>query len=76
MSRVKVVSGFYNTQIFIDDLLHLSVKTEKLNGVTSYIKGENSYAIELYAGQKIICEYATRALWEEILKQLVDNKIA
>lgn len=63
-----------NFKIYIEGLLHVNIPIEEYSGMQSWLEGDNVYThyIEFYLknGQRILCEYEDRKLWEEILKQI------
>lgn len=78
LPKIEIKNTFYNLQIFIDSILHVSLRTENGIQLQSYISGDRKiYCIDFYSGgQEISCEYGRKDIWEEILKQLVEQKIA
>lgn len=75
--KIEIRDTFYNLQIFIDNIIHLSLKKEKGIQLQSYISGDRKiFCIDFYSnGDKIVCEYGRKDIWEEILKQLVESKM-
>lgn len=63
-------------RIYINDLLHVSLKLSALLGINSWIEGDNQdqYFIEYtLVGGVIQCEYNTEAKWVSVLQEL--NKL-
>lgn len=75
--KVEIVVDHYNLRIFIDKVLHLSIKVAPLLGIQAYInQGNANYAIDFHVGKAVVtCEYANRELWEDILNKLLETKI-
>lgn len=61
-------------KIFIDDILHLSFKVANINGISSWIDGENNdkFFIQIcfIAGNTMILEYDNKDKWGKILNVL------
>jgi len=64
-------------KIYINLVLHLSIKIDEYLGIQSWIDDNNLYRynIEFYLknGKGIVCEYDDRILWETILKEIDNN---
>ena len=74
MSKVHFIIERSTTNllsIFIDDILHISVRTDNVDFVHSYEDNER-YFIEYYLnnGSKIVTDYDTHELWVKILNIL------
>lgn len=69
---IKVKIHYTTLRIYIDNILHLSIKQEELIGFQSYIMGTQDFFIEFYMknGPIIECKYTKKEIWIEILNQL------
>lgn len=68
--EVKIHNNFL--KIYIDGILHVSIKQSDLIGIHSYKNCDSSYFIEYHTPTKMIaCEYNTLEKWQSILN-LVD----
>lgn len=69
---------YHHFKIYIDDILHLSLKIEDYAGVQSWINGRTGsvYEIELYVKgiSHIVLGYDKKETWEKILK-LIDQHL-
>ena len=75
--KVKVTCKYSiadgSVKIYVNKLLHLSLRRKKIIGIQSYIEGETrkKWIIEIYTAKKTIivgCKY--RYLWEALLRVL------
>jgi len=68
---IKVETNFYQLRIYIDDLLHLSIKLKDLLAIQSWGHRKDKYIIEYNMKQTTVkSEYQNKKDWQEILKQL------
>ena len=68
---VKVTTNFYSMTITIDGYIHLKVRMKDIYGYQSWSDRKNNNIIEYYCKDgNIRCEYESKELWKEILKQL------
>lgn len=71
MPTVKATSDESWFKIYINDLIHLQLKRSEIIGFQSSIDGSGQGVIEFYTPtQKILCNYAEKTLWIDILKVL------
>ena len=77
LPKIEIRTTFYNLQIFIDDTIHISLKTENGIQLQSYISSDRKvYCIDFHSNRDTIsCEYGRKDIWKEILKQLVESKM-
>jgi len=73
--KIKVETNYNSLRIFINGILHLSIKKNELISVQSWLI-ENLYIIEYTTKDtEILTEYVDRETWETILKGLVETNI-
>lgn len=66
---VKIIVNNY-IKIYINGILHISIKLEDYQGMQSYID-DFYFVIEFYTKTKtIICEYDSVIKWKKILKSI------
>lgn len=74
-SKVEVKIHFGNLRIFINDILHVSVKIREIIGLTSYIISQVWY-IEIYTTSSTVeFNYTDIRIWKEVLSQIENIKI-
>lgn len=77
MATITATTGIYNHRIFINGILHLSIKIEELVGVQSYKNEPTKYSIDYYLRTGIIkTEYDREDTWKGILLLLYEKRIA
>ena len=65
---IKVTRDFYAIRVFINDLLHVHVRTERLLAVHGWWDHPTSYSIEyVMAGGTLLTEYTDREKWAMVL---------
>jgi hypothetical protein len=65
-------------KVFIDEILHLILKTDEINGIHSWIEKADAFLptdlyyikISVKKGNDIVLDYEERALWEAVLDKL------
>lgn len=73
---LRIINGVI--RIYINELLHLSLRQDNLLGIQSYVFGysQNDYRIEFYLKETtIIVEYDTKDKWEQILRLIEQNNL-
>lgn len=73
---LRIINGVI--RIYINELLHLSLRQDNLLGIQSYVFGysQNDYRIEFYLKETtIIVEYDTKDKWEQILRLIDQNNL-
>lgn len=69
--------NFYSLKIYFDDVLHLEVRMDNHDGLSSWFEdsGKQMYCIELYRklGSPILLEYDEKYKWTNILKVIDEN---
>jgi len=78
MSTFKIRNQDNKVDIFIDNIIHLSLKKDELIGFQSWIEGveHKIYYIEFYMRKKdILAEYDKKSMWIGILKLLGNENL-
>lgn len=71
MIKVEVKIKYSHLKIYIDGILHLSVKVEEIVGIQSYLTGKERYHIDITTKTSCIeCMYTRKDIWTSILKQI------
>lgn len=70
--KVEYKRGYETLKIYINNQLHVLLKTQDLIGFQSWIHGEAEYFIEYYfsTGAKINTVYGRRDIWSIVLEVL------
>jgi hypothetical protein len=63
---IRVTRDFYAIRVFINDLLHIHIKTSELLGVHSWIKPALSIEFVMRGGTMVV-EYDSREKFEQVL---------
>lgn len=70
-NNVKVLIDISFITIYINDLIHFTIRRDPLIAIQSYKNGHLSYKIEYETNEKtIVTEYNNKEIWEAILKGL------
>lgn len=76
MFDIKVIVELAFISIFIDGLLHFTIRRDPLIAIQSYRNGHLSYIIEYETDSKMVTtEYNKKEIWETILKGLGEYHI-
>lgn len=74
---IQIDCSFYKIKIYIDKILHLSIRKEDFIGLQSWIEGEGEskeYIIEyVFKTTTIVSEYDSIDKWKSILNLLDKN---
>lgn len=74
--KIEVENTFSRIRIKINDIIHLSLPQGEIKVQTWLIPHKHYYAIEYYTiDGEILCEYDSRDIWENILKELENKKV-
>lgn len=59
-------------KLYLNDILHIVFRLKEFVGFQSWIEFNETHVIEIYLKDKqtILCEYTSRELWVDILKEL------
>ena len=68
---VEVKIKYTHLRIYIDGLLHSSIKVDEIVGIQSYLHGKQKYYINYTTKTNTVeTMYVKKCIWERILKQL------
>lgn len=75
VDKVEIKIHHGNIRVFINKILHISVRIEEVVGMTSYIV-DKIYYIEIYTTSNTVeSNYIDIKLWKRILKEFAKLKI-
>lgn len=70
-SAVSVTRDFYELRIYLGDVLHLHIDSDKFIGMQAWTDNEHSYTIEYtLTGGTLRTEYTTEDKWKAVLAGL------
>ena len=70
-TKIECVTTMTHLRVYIQGLLHLSIRLNDIEGIQSWIVSDKNYRIVYYMrGREIVSEYEKRSNWETVLSGL------